>query len=188
MRAPQDLRDRLDAHLARLRTKTPQFKVHRSDLVRALVERALAIEENDARSEVGATRSPFLAEPGESTLSPAARVVLDAVRVATQEWDLSDFMVPLARVYSRCRGIARRDYEEGLRTLERFGFITLHRAIDLGALTEADRVASLLDPRGTLVVAELNPSRRASAPRSQLSEAVGAEEGGAGEDGPDSAS
>lgn len=160
VRASKALLERLDAHLERLRAKNPVFRVHRSDLIRSLVERALAIEENEALSELGARAAPFVTEPGESTLTVAARVVLEAVRSATADWDLSDYTVPLARVFGRCRGIARRDYEEGLRTLERFGFLTLHRAIDLAALTEDDRAAAILDPRGTLVVAELNPTRR----------------------------
>lgn len=167
VRAPQTLLDRLDAHLTRLRARNPQFKVHRSDLVRSLVERALAIEENEAIAEVGVSTPPFVAEPGETTLSVPARLVLEAVRAATADWDLSDLTVPLSRVYSRCRGIARRDYEEGLRTLERFGFITLHRAIDLAALGDQDRLAALLDPRGTLVVAELSPTARQGSPRTR---------------------
>jgi hypothetical protein len=47
VRTPQGLLDRIDTHVKRLAARTPGAKFNRSDAVRTLIEKALALEESD---------------------------------------------------------------------------------------------------------------------------------------------
>ena len=157
VRAPLGLIGRIDAHLDRLKQKNPAFRLHRSDVVRSLIERAVSIEENEARVEIGGEI------PGRAAGDGAGRgsfdlIVMDAVHAAATGTPPT---VTLTEVYARCRGIPRREYEDALRRLERDGVLALERAPGTSALTDDDRAAAIIDQRGTLTVAVLVERARA---------------------------
>ncbi len=64
-------------------------------------------------------------------------------------------VAPLAGVWARCRGLWRREYEDGLRLLDRIGLMALERASPARELTDDDRAAAIADARGILVAAVL---------------------------------
>jgi hypothetical protein len=152
VRAPLQLIQRIDAHLERLKQRNPSFRLHRSDVVRTLVERAISLEEHESRMESAGARR-VEATGAESTGLPLnERLVLEAIQASVGE---DGARASLVDVFGRCRGISRREYEEALRALERAGHVTAERAVDGSPLSETERAASLIDHRGTIVSVSL---------------------------------
>jgi hypothetical protein len=150
VRAPIELVQRVDGYLDRLKQRNPTFRLHRSDVVRTLIERAIAIEENEARIEAhGVARPDAHHRRGARDLSVAEEIVLEAIRVSATD---STARARLVDVFARCRGISRREYEESIRSLERAGLIGTEALPEGGTLSDAERAAALIDHRGHIAV------------------------------------
>jgi hypothetical protein len=152
VRAPLQLIQRIDAHLDRLKQRNPSFRLHRSDVVRTLVERAIALEEHEARVESDGIPRDDLSGVRDAGFSLTERHVLEAIRASVND---ADARARLVDVYARCRGISRREYEEGIRALERAGHVTMERAVESAGLSDAERAAAIIDHRGTIVTVSL---------------------------------